>query len=103
MKVMTFNLKDDSFNIFSNWKKRLKEFIKLVNEQKPDIIGTQEMTYKAKKILEENLSKQYNFYGESRKRTNRILDEYNCILVNKKIKVKNHYTYSLSETPKKPK
>ena len=106
MKIMTFNLKDDGLLIFSNWKKRLKGFVNLIIKEKPDIIGTQEMTPKAKKLLEKLLNENnlnYNFYGESRKRNNRLFDEYNCILVNKKIKVLSSTTYSLSETPLIPK
>lgn len=106
MKIMTFNLKDDGFKIISNWKKRLYGFVELINKEKPDIIGTQEMTYKAKRLLEQLLNNNnlsYNFYGESRKRTNKIFDEYNCILVKKNIKVISTFTYSLSATPLIPK
>ncbi len=106
MKIMTFNLKDDGLFIFSNWKKRLKGFVNLIINEKPDIIGTQEMTYKAKKALEKLLLKnnlEYNFYGESRNRNNFIFDEYNSILISKKLKVLSSKTYSLSKTPLIPK
>ncbi|MBR3198848.1 MAG: endonuclease/exonuclease/phosphatase family protein [Bacilli bacterium] len=106
MKIMTFNLKNDGLFIFGKWKKRLKGFVNLIKEEKPDIIGTQEMTYKAKKRLEKLLKEnnlQYNFYGESRNRNHRTFDEYNCILVNSKIKVLKTNTFSLSETPLIPK
>ena len=99
---MTFNLKDDGIFIFSNWKIRLDGFIELIKREKPDIIGTQEMTYKAKKRLmlllkDNNLS--YSFYGESRKRNNKLFDEYNAILVYDTIEVISSCTYSLSDTP----
>lgn len=105
MKVMTFNLRNDGFFI-SNWKKRLYGFIELIKKEKPDIIGTQEMTYKAKTLLEKLFLENklnYNFYGESRKRNNTMYDEYNTIIVNKKIKVNKTFTYSLSNTPYIPK
>ena len=55
MKIMTFNLRNDGIFIFSNWKKRIEGFIELIKKEKPDIIGTQEMTYKAKKLLQKLL------------------------------------------------
>lgn len=105
MKIMTFNLKDDGLKLFSNWKKRLYGFAKLITYENPDIIGTQEMTYKAKKLLKKLLIQNnlhYTFYGESRKRNNMIFDEYNCILVKDNIKVLSSFTYALSNTPLKP-
>lgn len=106
MKIMTFNLKDDGLNIFSNWKKRLEGFATLIETEKPDIIGTQEMTYKAKKLLKkilESKNLKYTFYGKSRSRNNLIFDEYNCILVSEKIPIISSHTYSLSDTPLIPK
>ena len=106
MKIMSFNLKDDGIFFISDWKIRLDGFVKIIKDNKPDIIGTQEMTYKAFKrlnlLLKQNNLK-YNFYGESRKRNNRIFDEYNTILVRDGIKVIDSYTYSLSNTPIIPK
>lgn len=103
MKIMTFNIRNDGIIPFSKWKIRLEGFVNLIKQEKPDIIGTQEMTYKAKKYLETLIKDEYIFYGKSRKRTNTTYDEYNCILVKKNIKVLNTYTYSLSETPLTPK
>ena len=98
-------MKDDGLFIFSRWKTRLEGFVELIKRESPDIIGTQEMTYKAKKRLEKILkinNLNYSFYGESRKRNNRLFDEYNVILVRDSIKVLNYYTYSLSNTPMEP-
>lgn len=106
MKVMTFNMKNDGLLPFSNWKKRTEGFAELIKKENPDVIGTQEMTYKAKQLLESILIKNnlfYSFYGESRKRNNTTYDEYNCILINNKIKVLDTFTYSLSESPLIPK
>lgn len=99
-------MRNDGILPFSNWKKRTEGFTNLIKEEKPDIIGTQEMTNKSKKLLKKLLKKEklnYKFYGESRKRNKSIYDEYNCILVNENIKVLKNYTYSLSETPTIPK
>lgn len=106
MKIMTFNMRNDGIIPFSNWKNRVFGFAKLIEKEKPDIIGTQEMTFKAKILLmtilnDKNLD--YQIYGESRKRTDKTYDEYNCILVKKNIKVLGKFTYSLSETPYIPK
>jgi len=103
MKIMTFNMRNDGIIPFSKWKERLYGFVKLIEKENPDIIGTQEMTYKSKKLLEPLIKEKYNIYGKSRKRTNTIYDEYNCILIKKDIKVLNSFTYSLSETPQIPK
>ncbi len=105
MKVMTFNMRDDGLIPFSKWKVRLDGFIELLIKEKPDIIGTQEMTYKAKVRLKKLLIEKgidYSFYGESRKRTNGLFDEYNTILVKSNIKVLSTYTYSLSDSPTVP-
>ncbi len=102
MKIMTFNLKDDGIFIISNWKTRLDGFVELLKKENPDIIGTQEMTYKAKKRLEKLFllnGLSYSFYGESRKRNGKLFDEYNAILVSNDIKVIDSYTYSLSNNP----
>ncbi|MGN0973673.1 MAG: endonuclease/exonuclease/phosphatase family protein [Bacilli bacterium] len=108
MKILSINLRNDGISLFkkSNWKERLISTVELIKEEQPDIIGTQEMTHKAKKQLTyllklNNLT--YNFYGHSRLRKNSIYDEYNCILVKTNIKVMNSKTYSLSNTPEIPK
>lgn len=108
MNIISINLRNDGISLFkrSNWKERLLSVIELIKEENPDIIGTQEMTYKAKKKLEELLIQNhlnYKFYGESRLRNNTIYDEYNCILIKENIKVLNTKTYSLSNTPLIPK
>lgn len=105
MKIMTFNMRNDGIIPFSKWKTRLKGFVKLIKIEKPDIIGTQEMTYKAKILLKKlliNNNLLYTLYGESRKRNNTTYDEYNCILVKEGIKVNKSITYSLSNTPEIP-
>lgn len=102
---MTLNMRNDGIIPFSKWKTRLKGFVKLIEKEKPDIIGTQEMTYKAKTLLKTLLTNNelfYTFYGESRKRNNTVYDEYNCILVKQEIKVNKTITYSLSNTPQIP-
>ena len=105
MKIMTFNMKDDGIFIFSHWKVRLDGFVQLIKKTNPDIIGTQEMTHKAKRRLLTLLDKyhlKYSFYGESRKRHRGWFDEFNTILVKDEIKVLGYATYSLSNTPDVP-
>ena len=104
MKIMSFNIKNDT-RFFNNSNIRLKGFIDIIINEKPDIICLQELNYNIKNRLEKILIKNnmnYNFYGDSRFRNNKRLDEYNSILVKSKINVLKTITYSLSNTPLEP-
>lgn len=104
MKIMSFNIKNDT-RIFNNSNIRLNGFINILINEQPDIICLQELNYKIKSRLEKILKKnniKYNFYGNSRFRNNKRLDEYNSILVKSNINVIKSMTYSLSTTPLEP-
>ena len=104
MKIMSFNIKNDT-RIINDSKTRLNYFIKLLIQEQPDIICLQELNYKIKNKLEKYLKKNkmnYNFYGESRYRNNKKIDEYNSILVKSNINILKTITYSLSNFPNKP-
>ncbi|MGN0973674.1 MAG: endonuclease/exonuclease/phosphatase family protein [Bacilli bacterium] len=109
MKVMSINLKNGGITPPSSnkyWKKRLNAVLNLLEEEQPDIIGTQEMVIKVKDELN-NLFSYYNLpykiYGKSRSRNGSIADEYNAIIVKENIKVLDTDTYALSNTPLIPK
>ena len=96
MVIMTFNIKN-SYSLL-NWKKKIDSAIALIKDINPDVIGTQELTKKAKKYIENNLV-NYEVIGDARG-SFFLSNEYNCILVKKKI-VGNRYntkTYALSNT-----
>lgn len=93
MKVMTFNLKNSG--ISRNAEKKILSSVELINDKKPDVVGTQELTVKNKNILEEYL-KNYFIIGDSRNSIG-ITDEHNSILLRKDtIKLLSYETYSLS-------
>lgn len=98
MHIMTFNIRIDvevdGKNKFTN---RLEEIIEFINEEKPDVIGFQEVNQFMLNSLSDNLLK-YNYVGEPRNED----DEYNPIFyLQKHSKIKTK-TYWLSDTPNFP-
>lgn len=93
MKVMTFNLKNPG--ISRKAEKRILSSVELINDKKPDIVGTQELTVKNKNTLDKYLN-DYFIAGDSRNSIG-ITDEYNAILLRKDtIELLGQETYSLS-------
>ena len=93
MKIMTFNIKN-SYSLF-NWKKKIDSAISLINNEDPDIIGTQELTKKAKKHIGRILT-NYIIVGKPRG-SFLFSNEYNCVLLKKELfKEYSTKTYSLS-------
>jgi len=95
---MTFNIRIDvavdGKNKFTN---RLEEIIEFIQEEKPDIIGFQEVNQFMLTSLSDNLIK-YNYVGEPRDEDG----EYNPIFyLQKHSKIKSR-TYWLSDTPNLP-
>lgn len=98
MIISTFNLKNSNTPSISNekWVKRMDSAALLIRQRKLGVVGTQELTLKAKNYLERVLE-DYLFIGESRGSFN-ISDEYNSILLNReKVNVLRSETYSLSK------
>ena len=96
IKVMSFNLRHIiKEEIFGLWKKRYEKIVNYIQNEDPDIIGVQELTRKGKRYLKRKL-KEYKIVGK--KRYSIIFtNEYNCVLVKRKFKIKGHKTYSLSD------
>lgn len=96
LTIMSFNIQNryilDSLSKCFN--SRMNRILKIIENESPDIIGLQEVTQKAKKVIEERFT-QYNFIGRSRYNNDSMLDEYNLIMVNKKYKIITSGTYSL--------
>ncbi len=96
LKVMSFNLrhiiKEEMFGI---WKKRYERIVNFIIDENPDFIGVQELTRKGKRYLKKHL-KEYKIVGKKR-HSIIFTNEYNCVLIKKKFKIKGHKTYSLSD------
>ena len=96
IKVMSFNLrhiiKEEMFGL---WKKRYDRIVDFIISENPDILGVQELTRKGKRYLKRNL-REYKIVGK-RRYSIIFTNEYNCVLVKKKFKIKGHKTYSLSD------
>ena len=91
LKLMTYNIKN---NYKEKTFKRIDKIINIIKEEDTDIIGLQEVNFKVKKYLKNNL-KEYQIFGKSRYENNKIYDEYNTILVKKNITVLKTETYKL--------
>lgn len=96
MLVATFNMKNSYSPAPSkNWIKRADSAVELIRKRGLDVIGTQELTPRTKRYLEEKLE-EYLFIGESRGSIG-ITDEYNSILLKKEtFDLLSSETYSLS-------
>ena len=97
MKIMTFNVQN-------TYKKpspeKISGIIQIISEEKPDIIGMQELTPYLKQQLQKEL-KEYTFYGRPRFGGFPLVDEYNALIVKKNIAVIETNTYSLGRRPDK--
>ena len=80
MKIMTFNLKNDTFFTHKNmrWDIRKQYVINIIRLHQPDIIGVQELTPKIKLQLSEILP-EYTFIGQSRNRFSQWMNEHTDI------------------------
>lgn len=95
MKIMTFNVQNKIKK-----EEEILEIVKLIKDEEPDIVGFQELTYNLKEKLSLHL-KEYNFYGRSRLTLNTFFDEYNSLLIKKKLEIIETSTYSLGRNPYK--
>lgn len=91
MKIVTFNLQNDLIKETIDKKELLINFIKMEN---PDIIYFQELNFKLKKYIEEDIQ-NYIIVGTSRYQTNSFIDEYNSILIKKDIDLLETKTFPL--------
>ena len=100
VKAMTFNLRYKNNNDPSphTWDERVPTIRKVINTEKPDIIGTQEVLYTQLQDLESTLPKYYTWIGLGREGGNR--GEYSAIFYNEKdYTVLEYDHFWLSDTP----
>ena len=97
MKVMIFNVQNDMKKASSD---KINAILEIIKNENPDVVGFQELTYDLKKNLEKEL-KEYHFYGRSRYGFNTFFDEYNSLMVKRKLEVIEMSTYSLGKNPHK--
>ncbi len=100
-----------SFNLLTNhlydigrnrFTARAISILKLIQQEKPDLIGVQELTPLAEKKLQK-LTELYGMTGEYRLGTKQLFNESNAIFYRKeRFNLLNGSTYWLSKTPDKP-
>lgn len=99
MRVMTFNLRRDSFLDFDNrWDMRKSMVYYLMNEYDCDIIGIQEVKDNMFRDIKKNFNR-YDIIGEARNK--KMSSERNNLLISKKYTIQEQNTFWLSETPNK--
>jgi endonuclease/exonuclease/phosphatase family metal-dependent hydrolase len=98
-KVMTYNLRlDTQADGVNAWPNRKANVIKLIKNQKPDILGVQEALHNQMTDLKANLT-QYNYVGVGRD-DGKTKGEYSAIFyVKTRYQVIESNTFWLSETP----
>ena len=96
--AMTFNVRHPHSSDSHSWSQRRVGIKTLLNDQKPDIIGFQEVTAPMEHDLAAMLGKQYAHYGKMRSADSD--SEMTPIFVNTtKFRVLDKGTFFLSETP----
>ncbi|UOB17147.1 endonuclease/exonuclease/phosphatase family protein [Abyssalbus ytuae] len=100
--VLTYNVKfDDTRDTVNGWNNRKDFMVSQLSFYEPDIFGTQEGLINQLKFLKENLS-NYNFIGVGRDKGNSEGEHTAIFYKTDKLKVLEHSTFWLSETPQKP-
>jgi len=105
LRVMTFNVRypspDDGINV---WPKRRDLMVKLIREQHPDILGTQELFMKQGRYLVSHLT-HYKWFGLGRNGNNQDVNdnEHMGVFYNtERLRTINRGNFWLSETPDVP-
>ena len=83
IRILTQNLRNQDDGEGKTVEERSKRFFQLVDDYKPDLIGTQEATWEWMQLLEEGLSDRYELFGCSRLGPNTQDGEWNTILYRK--------------------
>ncbi len=104
MKVMSFNLKNDTqFTTHKmRWENRKNHVLNIIHTYKPDVIGVQELTPSIKIQLQELLP-EYNFSGKGRYNSLTRFNEQTDIAYRRdKYRPIEESTFWLSKTPELP-
>lgn len=101
VNIMSFNIRYGAAEDGTNsWIYRAGSVIEMIKDQKPDVIGMQEVLADQKELLQDYLS--YKCIGVGRDNGKKA-GEHMCIFYNPKtVKILKWGTYWLSETPDKP-
>jgi len=100
LKILTQNLRQGDDPNGNSIEERAPRFLRLVDENQPDLIGTQETSVAWMSFLRENLSDTYAIYGYSREGRRVRAGEWNAILYRKdRFVFQAGDTFWLSETP----
>lgn len=101
IKVMTFNMKNDSLltTKIRNFQSRKVAIISIIHKYKPDVIGVQELAIPMKYELSRSLP-EYCFNGKSRSKGTKNSNEHTDILVLKdKFEIVKQETFWLTNSP----
>ncbi|RKN74126.1 endonuclease/exonuclease/phosphatase family protein [Paenibacillus ginsengarvi] len=98
-KVMTFNLRINAAQDPYSWEQRKFWATAVIEEQKPDLIGAQEVTIPMLGWLADRFRDRYDLYAVNRKQSNDS-GEHCAILVKKEtFSIVHKSSFMLSETP----
>ena len=102
VKIMSYNIRQGACNDGDNsWEFRRPATVEMINDQMPDVFGTQETLGYQIQYIEANC-KNYDWVGVGRD-DGESAGEYMAIFWNKKtLKMLDWGTFWLSETPEKP-
>ena len=100
LRILTQNLRYCDDKDGNSVAERAKRFEKLVSDNRPDIIGTQECTLQWLQLLRAAFSDSYEFFGCSRLGPNSDAEEWNAVLFRKdRFELLDGDTFWLSNTP----
>lgn len=103
IKVMTFNMKNDSFltKKIRTFQSRKEVILSIIEKYKPDVIGVQELSVPMKFELSKSLP-HYSFNGRSRGKGVKNSNEHTDILtLNDKFELLDQETFWLTKSPQK--
>ena len=104
VKVMTYNIRYSAGDVDSpdnNWEARREALAQLVEKEKPDVAGFQEVLPDQRAWLEERFP-QYAFSGQGRNADRRNGEASPVAFLKERFNVVTNGTFWLSETPDKP-
>ena len=100
LRILTQNLRNNDDGEGLTVKERSARLFQLIEENQPDLIGTQECTWEWLQLLQNELSDRYELFGCSRLGTNTHSGEWNAVLYRKdRFTFRGGDTFWLSNTP----
>lgn len=100
IRILTQNLRNADDGKGKTVEDRAVWFFRQIKQCKPDLIGTQECTFRWKKILQQGMGDMYGFFGVSTEGPDEEDGEWNAILYRKdRFVLQDGGTFWLSNTP----